>query len=104
MPHGPIPPPATGSGQKALLGITTPSFPATNVFVQNTTGVDVLAYLGMSGVTATHVYINSTNSATGAVDLITQAATGMAVLIPKDHYFSMTFSAGSPSWTWVGLI
>jgi hypothetical protein len=89
-----------GLTQQLTFKPTTPTFPATTAFVQNTTGADVIVYLGLSGVTATHLYINSTNSATGALDLITQAPS--TFILPKNYYFSATYSAGTPTWVWQG--
>jgi hypothetical protein len=99
MAMGPSPPLPVGSNK--LVNLTAPSFPATTVWQQNTTGVDVVAYLGLSGVTQTHIYLNSSASSTNAIDLTTQAPG--TVIIPAGWYFSMTYSAGSPTWVWQGL-
>jgi hypothetical protein len=91
----------SGWKQQFKLAPTTPTMPATTVWQQNTTGADVAAYLGLSGVTQTHIYVSPTNGTTGAIDLTTQAPS--VVIIPAGYYFSMTYSAGTPTWVWQGL-
>lgn len=89
-------------GYNPLGAVTTPAFPASTVWQQNTTGTDIVAYLGLAGVTQTHIYVNgSVASTVGAVDLTTQAPS--SVVIPAGGFFRMDYSAGSPSWKWQGL-
>jgi hypothetical protein len=91
----------SGMKQQFTLAPTTPTFPTTTTWVQNTTGTDVVAYVNTGALTQTHIYVNSTNSSTGAIDLTALAPT--TIIIPNSYYISFTYSAGTGAWKWQGL-
>ena len=99
MPHGPQPYQAVGSGHSELHKPTTPSVPASGSFVQNTVGIDIMVYV--SGGTISHLYINSTNSTSGALDLGSIGPT--TVLVPANYWIRLDYT-GSPVWAWQGLV
>jgi hypothetical protein len=77
--------------------VTTPAFPATNVATTNTTGYDVMAYI-TNGTAALTVAVAGVT----AVYIIPASQTG-SVMIPAGSTFTPTYTAGTPTWKWVGL-
>lgn len=91
-------------GYNPVGHVTTPSFPATTVFVQNTTGVDVIAHINFTGVTGTHTYTNNTNSTTNAFDLgAPPVLADVSIAIPAGSWFRCDYTVGTPTWIWQGL-
>ena len=100
--------PGLYSGQSPPVPqVAAPTFPATTVFVQNTNPYPVVAYIQVpAAATVTHLYLNKTNSTTGASDpgaaFAATTALNFPVIIPAGWYFRMDYSGGSPTWTWTG--
>jgi hypothetical protein len=101
--------PVIGSPEGFTPFSGTPSMPATTVWQQNTNPYDVVVYLDTTGVTHTHIYVNSAangNTTTGAVDLhgVNQTVGSMTIIVPAGGWIRLDYSAGTPVWTWQGGI
>lgn len=107
MTWGPTNPGQVSGQSKATPLVAAPAFPASTVFIQNTNPYPVQAHFKVpAAATVTHLYINSTNSTTGAVDIgADYAGTTSLVfthIIPAGWWIAMTYSGGTVTWAWTG--
>jgi hypothetical protein len=80
----------------ANIPIATPAMPATTVPVSNPYGVAAAITIAASGATITAISTGS-NSA----NLSATALTSGTVFLPNDWAISVTYSGGTPTWTWL---
>ncbi|GAC1471375.1 MAG: hypothetical protein PVSMB5_19940 [Ktedonobacteraceae bacterium] len=78
--------------------VTTPSVPASNTAIQNTTGVDCYVYILAGTITVIGVGATSTTTATG----LTSSASGVTVFLPAGWYIKLTYSV-APTWVFQGV-
>ena len=90
-------------GYNPLSAPTAPATTLTNTtWQQNTTGVDCFVQVTQSGVTGTHLYVNGTNSTTGARDYGAQSAWPAMVFVPANAWIRADFTAGTVTIGWQG--
>jgi hypothetical protein len=87
--------------------VATPTFPATTVWQQNTNPYPIVAHVQVPAAgTVTALYLNKTNSTTGAVNIggnfAATTALNFPVIIPAGWYFRMDYSGATVTWTWAG--
>lgn len=86
-------------GYNPVGSVTAPTFPGTTIAVQNTTGLDVTAFVVNGTGTITQVAITGSVASTNTNFQI--AASGFAAIrIPAGASIAFTYAAGAPAWTW----
>lgn len=93
---------AHNTGYNPVGQVTAPAFPATTVAATNNTGMDATAYIanGTGAITVVQVAGQAGAYVTTGYQI---AASGWgSVRIPAGGGVKFTYSAGSPSWTWMG--
>lgn len=80
--------------------VTTPSIPASNTAIQNTTGVDCFVYI--IGGTVTAIAVGSASGSTTATGL-TSAVAGVIVFLPAGWWIKLTYSVVPTSWLFQGI-
>ena len=80
----------------ANIPIATPAMPATTIPISNPSGVAAAITVVTSGATITAISTGS-NSA----NLTATGLTSGTVFLPNDWAISVSYSAGTPTWTWM---
>lgn len=94
-----IPWPATWSETiqgAANIPMATPVMPATTVAESNPNGVTAMITVAASGATITAISTGSNSASLSATGL-----TSGTLFLPNDWAISVTYSGGTPTWTWV---
>lgn len=79
--------------------VAAPAFPATTIAVQNTTGLDVTAFVANGTGAITQVAITGSVASTNTNFQI--AASGFAAIrVPAGTSIAFTYASGTPAWTW----
>ncbi|MFL5664354.1 MAG: hypothetical protein ACJ8BW_23870 [Ktedonobacteraceae bacterium] len=107
MTWGPTNPEQMSGQSPVNPQVAAPAFPATTVFVQNTNPYAVQAFIKVpAAATVTAMYINNTNSTTGAQNpgsnFAATTALNFMIIIPAGWWFRMDYSGGTVTWNWIG--
>src|SRR5947207_1597733 len=107
MTWGPTNPGQISGQSPPTPHVTTPAFPATTVFQQNTNPYPVQALISpAAGTTITHLYLSKSGTSSGAVDFVSVIAAAtlqlFTIIIPAGWYLSATYSGSTIAWVWGG--
>jgi len=80
----------------ANIPIVTPAMPATTVPISNPYGVAAAITIAASGATITAISTGSNSANLSATGL-----TSGTVFLPNDWAIAVTYSGGTPTWTWL---
>jgi len=80
------------TGYNPVGSLTPPTVPATTVAQTNSFGVDAAVFVAASGATITAIAIGG----------ISTGQTSGSFRVPAGQSITLTYSGGTPTWTWFG--